>query len=421
MNISIRSGFALVGAGILAVSLAGCGADPRQDEPESSAPETSAPASVDGSAEVGDEPETAATEEADPEGSESDPEFPTVAGYDVGEFPPVPLFRLPDLSLLDEASADGFTLDIRDDFAEIPGVTVAPAHCGDGGTVTAGAGSAHLYGDGSGVYTGPDGGSVNYGDGSGTFTLNGVTVVNYGDGSGVYDDGTVNIVNYGDGSGLYTDDRISVRIFGDGSGNYTAGDVSIVNYGDGSGTFTAGDVSIVNYGDGSGNYTDDDIAIVNYGDGTGLINGESVELEPIGTVPELGVFPTLDALQPIESCGTVITFDDGVLFDFDKSDVRPDAAETLETVAEALTSYDVAEAVISGHTDAIGGDAYNQTLSEERADAVVAALEAAGVTSNLTAEGFGETRPVAPNEIDGEDNPAGRQLNRRVEIFIPAF
>jgi OOP family OmpA-OmpF porin len=160
---------------------------------------------------------------------------------------------------------------------------------------------------------------------------------------------------------------------------------------------------------------------VNYGDGTGLIDGHAVELEPIARVPELGVFPTLDALQPIESCGTLITFEDGVLFDFDKSDVRADAAETLDVVAEALSAYDVAEAVISGHTDSIGDDAYNQTLSEARAESVVAALEEAGVTAALTAEGYGESRPVAANEIDGADNPAGRQLNRRVEIFIPTF
>ena len=61
-------------------------------------------------------------------------------------------------------------------------------------------------------------------------------------------------------------------------------------------------------------------------------------------------------------------------------------------------------------------------LSEQRAQAVVEALKANGVSTSLDATGFGETRPVAPNEnSDGSDNPAGRQLNRRVEIFIPVF
>ena len=332
----------------------------------------------------------------------------------------MPLFRLPDLSLLDTASASGFTLDIRDDFRAIPGVTVTPAHCDAAGEVSAGSGSAYLYGDGSGNYTGADGSTQNYGDGSGSFTLNGVTVQNYGDGSGNYTGNGVTIQNYGDGSGNYTDEHLAVQIYGDGSGNYKGPDGIIQNYGDGSGTFTRDGITINNYGDGSGNYTEPGLTIENYGDGTGLVNGTHIEIDPIATVPELGVFPPLSALQPITSCGTVITFDAGVLFDFAKSDIRPDAQKTLATVAEALTEYKVTEAVISGHTDSIGSDAENQTLSEQRAASVVSALQKAGVSSALSAEGFGESRPVAANEIDGKDNPAGRQLNRRVEIFIPA-
>lgn len=298
----------------------------------------------------------------------SDPDVPVVAGFAAGEFPAVPLFQLPDLSLLD-ASADGFTLDIRDDFAVIPGVTVTPAHCDAAGSVVAGSGSAYLYGDGAGNYTGADGEIWNYGDGAGSFTLNGVTVDNFGDGSGSYDDGTVSIFNYGDGAATYKDANLDIH---------------------------------------------------NYGDGTATVNGTTIDAEPVPPSPALGVFPPLAALQPIASCGTVITFSDGVLFDFDKSDIRPDAADTLVTVAEALSTYEVASAVVSGHTDAIGSDSDNQTLSEERAASVVAALEKAGVTTALTSEGHGESRPVAANEVDGEDNPAGRQLNRRVEIFIPA-
>ncbi|WP_460802557.1 OmpA family protein [Microbacterium sp. GXF6406] len=89
-------------------------------------------------------------------------------------------------------------------------------------------------------------------------------------------------------------------------------------------------------------------------------------------------------------------------------------------MAQVLSTYEIEAATVSGHTDAIGSDDENQTLSEQRAASVVAALEKAGVPSDLTAEGYGESLPVAANEIDGRDNPAGRQLNRRVEIFIPA-
>ncbi|WP_460802558.1 hypothetical protein [Microbacterium sp. GXF6406] len=98
---------------------------------------------------------------------------PTVPGYDVGQFPPVPLFVLPDLSLLD-ASTSGFTIDVRDDFGAIPGVTVSSARCEDGGRVSSGSGTAYLYGDGSGNFTGPDGTIQNYGDGTGL--VNGIEI-----------------------------------------------------------------------------------------------------------------------------------------------------------------------------------------------------------------------------------------------------
>ncbi|MFE6736626.1 OmpA family protein [Microbacterium sp. NPDC057741] len=150
------------------------------------------------------------------------------------------------------------------------------------------------------------------------------------------------------------------------------------------------------------------------------MNGKTVKAAPIADVPPLGVFPPLAALAPLKSCGTILTFADGVLFDFDRSEIRADAAKTLDTVAKTFTTLDVAQAAVSGHTDALGTDDYNQTLSEKRAASVVADLRDRGVKTELTSEGFGESRPVAPNEIDGADNPAGRQLNRRVEIFIPA-
>ena len=83
-----------------------------------------------------------------------------------------------------------------------------------------------------------------------------------------------------------------------------------------------------------------------------------------------------------------------------------------------MKTIDARNAEVSGHTDAIGSDSYNQTLSENRANSVVDALVKRGVTTSLSATGYGESRPVAPNELNGKDNPAGRQLNRRVEIFV---
>ena len=106
-----------------------------------------------------------------------------------------------------------------------------------------------------------------------------------------------------------------------------------------------------------------------------------------------------------------------VLFDFDKADLRPEAAPVLERVASVLRSDPTSSATIEGHTDGKGSDQYNQPLSERRAQSVRQWLIAHGVTSSMDARGFGKTRPVAPNTLpNGADNPDGRQKNRRVEI-----
>lgn len=77
---------------------------------------------------------------------------------------------------------------------------------------------------------------------------------------------------------------------------------------------------------------------------------------------------------------------------------------------------------VVGHTDSVGDDGSNQVLSLRRAQAIVDSLEGLGVASSrLRTEGAGETSPVAPNEHpDGADNPEGRALNRRVEVYFTA-
>lgn len=114
----------------------------------------------------------------------------------------------------------------------------------------------------------------------------------------------------------------------------------------------------------------------------------------------------------------VIDLPADVLFDFDKATLRADAEPALTRAAEVLRSYPDAQVSIGGHADAKGDDAYNQALSMRRARAVADRLGAA-TDRSLGAEGFGETRPVAPNaRPDGSDDPEGRQKNRRVEIRI---
>jgi len=108
-----------------------------------------------------------------------------------------------------------------------------------------------------------------------------------------------------------------------------------------------------------------------------------------------------------------------VLFDFDKFVLRPVARPALEKVADVLKAYPRATATIEGHTDGKGSDQYNQRLSDQRAESVRRWLAANGVTTRMSARGWGRSKPVAPNTMpNGADNPDGRQKNRRVEITV---
>lgn len=116
---------------------------------------------------------------------------------------------------------------------------------------------------------------------------------------------------------------------------------------------------------------------------------------------------------------TRISLSADVLFDFDKADLKPEARPQLEKVASLLKSSPKASATIEGHTDAKGDDAYNQKLSERRAESVRKWLADNGVAGKLAARGYGKKKPVAPNTTpDGKDSPEGRQKNRRVEIVV---
>ncbi len=110
-----------------------------------------------------------------------------------------------------------------------------------------------------------------------------------------------------------------------------------------------------------------------------------------------------------------------VLFDFDKASIRPDAHEALTKVAAILKGYAKAPVLIEGHTDGKGREAYNQKLSEQRAESVKAWLvnNAAIEASRFATKGWGMKRPIAPNtKPNGRDDPDGRQKNRRVEITV---
>jgi outer membrane protein OmpA-like peptidoglycan-associated protein len=112
---------------------------------------------------------------------------------------------------------------------------------------------------------------------------------------------------------------------------------------------------------------------------------------------------------------TIVLSDLGeVLFAFDSAQLTPAAMATLDGVVAKLSHADVIGIKVDGHTDSVGSDAYNQGLSLRRANSVVAYLTSRGVAAGkLSAQGFGESRPLADNGSD-----AGRAQNRRVEIHV---
>jgi len=114
--------------------------------------------------------------------------------------------------------------------------------------------------------------------------------------------------------------------------------------------------------------------------------------------------------------GIEVTFDSGLLFDFDSDRIRPDAAKNFQELANSLTKFGNSNLLIVGHTDSQGEDAYNMNLSQRRANSASAYLQSLGVpASRISTAGRGEAEPVATNDTD-----AGRQLNRRVEVAIYA-
>jgi OOP family OmpA-OmpF porin len=131
---------------------------------------------------------------------------------------------------------------------------------------------------------------------------------------------------------------------------------------------------------------------------------------PRGTAVDERGCPTL---RP----GEVVRIELLLEFDYDKADLRPEHLPEIQRVVDFMRKYPSVQAVLEGHTDARGSDAYNQSLSERRANAVLRHMvDAAGVAAGrLSAVGRGETAPVASNDTD-----EGRQRNRRVVAVITA-
>lgn len=251
------------------------------------------------------------------------------------------------------------------------------------------------------------------------------------DGTGVYKDrpggqeitiaiGNAGAVRYRN----QTDERdVEVVLFADGS--WTLGDESdqwdrqLAVAADGSGWFAdAGE---------SGRLSADDTAplaallgpLLDAAQAGTLIHPDLLIAAPASEVAIAERFPPIGTLpQLAPPCATILRLDSALLFNVDSDVLRPGAEPIIDEVAAALRSSERAIEV-HGHTDAMGSDADNLVLSERQAEVVVEELIQRGVTTEISAVGFGETEPAAPNErADGANDPAGQRLNRRVEIVL---
>ena len=389
---------AVLSLACLSVLVAACGRDAPADQPVAATPEA-APAA------------TAAP-------TASNAEVLTAGSI---EFPVIPTIMVP--SIIGSGPAQKrLELSMQSLIDPVAGISVRPANCATDGGLVNESGFTNVDAQGNLERVGGHG-VFNIGaDGSGqAVTGDGVVEVKPdGSGSVVNEAGTFEV--NADGSGTYVGAHGNIELDGKGAGSWVGGFGSIENHGDGSGSWVGSDGNIEINADGSGKWIGGPEGIVeNRGDGTGTIGAvpREVKMAPLPPLPPAGKFPLLDKFKPSGApCGYVITLNDKVLFDFDKDVIRPDAGKVLDVLATALGKVPSSAMEIRGHTDAKGSDDYNQDLSERRAQAVLAALRQRGSATDAAAHGYGESQPVAPNEVNGKDSPSGRQLNRRVEIFV---
>jgi OOP family OmpA-OmpF porin len=136
------------------------------------------------------------------------------------------------------------------------------------------------------------------------------------------------------------------------------------------------------------------------------------EPEPVAAAPEPMPEPA-----PVEEPAQVVRVELDVKFDFDKAQVKEESYSDIKNLADFMKQYPQTTTTVEGHSDSVGTDAYNQVLSEKRANAVREVLvNQYGVEGErVNAAGYGEAQPVADNATD-----SGRAINRRVEAEVEA-
>jgi len=153
------------------------------------------------------------------------------------------------------------------------------------------------------------------------------------------------------------------------------------------------------------------------GAGIGGVAGAAIGYEKDKQIRELREQTAgtgVDVTPTDNGAAILVNLPEGVTFDLGSYTLKPEFRATLDKVAASLRQYPNSLIDVYGHTDSTGSEAYNQTLSENRARTVAAYLTMQGVASSrIRSQGYGETMPVADNTTD-----AGRAKNRRVEIKI---
>ena len=348
-----------------------------------------------------------------------------VPGYALGEIPPITIPEVPDLSVKENPNAK-ITLDMTKKISAVPGISVTPVRV-ENSNIVGGDYTMQIGQNGDGQFIDKNKTVQTDGNGAGQYIDENVTIQRDEDGSGQYINKVTGVTLQvdPDGSGQFIDsiNKFTYQIDADGTGQYIdeKNNIKIAIDQKGS-TYTNNNITIENNIDGSGTYsdTDKDLLIENDGKGKAVITlkGKTTEVEakPFERIEK---FPKLKMVPPIpsiEANSLLITLDSGILFDVDKYDIRPEAAEVLKNLAVVLKEADIKVFEIDGHTDSDASDEHNQVLSENRANSVKNFLAAQGLTAEISTNGYGESRPIATN-----DTPEGKQKNRRVEIIIPTI
>src|SRR5690606_30239858 len=171
-------------------------------------------------------------------------------------------------------------------------------------------------------------------------------------------------------------------------------------------------------------YEDEDYELV------GETNGYLVKRQPYttrgksvdpNTLRQLVTNITLDTIVVLDRMELNRTFVlENIYYDFDKADIRPDAARELDKLVQLLADNPEIKIELSSHTDSVASVEYNLDLSQRRAESAVNYLIQRGISPDrLVPKGYGELRPIARNtNPDGTDNPQGRAKNRRTEFKI---